>query len=248
MKKKRQILLFMLLASALVFTACGKKEEADSSSQQETASQETESTEEQITEETGDIGASGEEVETEENENSVEENAAENGLENVPFTVDITDNLIGERGMVIGNTSTSDGYSGIIEIYLAEELIEKAAETIEVGKTYIFTVQPMMTMSIPPQTTAVDFVEASQEDIQYLEEIRKTISNFKDCMESYQNMSLEEIIGDANFNYALWTQEEITEFIEFIGEKGYTDDSEVKSYVATRENLSGSISGASTAD
>ena len=61
-------------------------------------------------------------------------------------------------------------------------------------------------------------------------------------------MSLEEIIGDANFNYALWTQEEITEFIEFIGEKGYTDDSEVKSYVATRENLSGSISGASTAD
>ena len=248
MKKKRQILLFMLLASALVFTACGKKEEADSSSQQETASQETESTEEQITEETGDIGASEEEVETEENENSVEENAAENGLENVPFTVDITDNLIGERGMVIGNTSTSDGYSGIIEIYLAEELIEKAAETIEVGKTYIFTVQPMMTMSIPPQTTAVDFVEASQEDIQYLEEIRKTIYNFKDCMESYQNMSLEEIIGDANFNYALWTQEEITEFIEFIGEKGYTDDSEVKSYVATRENLSGSISGASTAD
>ena len=62
------------------------------------------------------------------------------------------------------------------------------------------------------------------------------------------DMSLEEIIGDANFNYALWTQEEITEFIEFIGEKGYTDDSEVKSYVATRENLSGSISGASTAD
>lgn len=52
-----------------------QKEEADSSSQQETASQETESTEEQITEETGDIGASEEEVETEENENSVEENA-----------------------------------------------------------------------------------------------------------------------------------------------------------------------------
>ena len=168
-----------------------------------------------------------------------------NGTFSRPFSAAFSSTLFSFSSV---STSTSDGYSGIIEIYLAEELIEKAAETIEVGKTYIFTVQPMMTMSIPPQTTAVDFVEASQEDIQYLEEIRKTISNFKDCMESYQNMSLEEIIGDANFNYALWTQEEITEFIEFIGEKGYTDDSEVKSYVATRENLSGSISGASTAD
>lgn len=169
-------------------------------------------------------------------------------MENVQFTVDITDNLIAESGMIVGNTSTAENYSGIIEIYLADELIEKAAETIEVGKTYVFTVQPMMTMSIPPQTTAVDFAEASSEEIQKLEEIRGNVSNFKDCMESYQNMSLEEIIGDANFNYALWTQEEIGEYITFIEEKGYTEDSEIKSYVATRENLNGSIPGAATAE
>lgn len=247
MKKNRQVLLFMLLASALVFTACGKKE-ADSSQEavkEETA--ETENTDDKITEDT-DMTEIAEEDNAEETENSVEENGAEGVLENVPFTVDVTDNLIRERGLVIGNTATSDNYSGIIEIYLADELLEEAADAIEVGKTYIFTVQPMMTMSIPPQTTAVDFAEASPEEIQTLEEVRGNVSNFKECMESYQNMSLDEIIIDANLNYALWTQEEIGEYMEFIAEKGYSDDSEVKSYVATRENLNGSISGASEAE
>lgn len=247
MKKKRQVLLFMLLASALVFTACGKKE-ADSpqeAGKEETV--ETENIDDKITEE-ADMAEISEEDNAEETENSVEENGAEGVLENVPFTVDVTDNLIEERGLVIGNTSTPNGYSGIIEIYLADELLEEAADAIEVGKTYVFTVQPMMTMSIPPQTTAVDFTEASPEEIQTLEEVRENVSNFKECMEGYQNMSLDEIVIDANFNYALWTQEEIGEYIKFIEEKGYSDDSEVKSYVATRENLNGSISGASTAE
>ena len=35
----------------------------------------------------------------------------------------------------------------------------------------------------------------------------------------------------------------IVKFQEFIKEKGYTEDSEVKSYVQTREELNGSVPG-----
>ncbi len=159
------------------------------------------------------------------------------------FIVDITDNLIAESGKVIGNTTTAENYSGIIEIYLDTPLLEKARTDIQAGKTYLFSVTPMMTMSIPPQVTALDYTPATEEDIASLEEIRKNVSNFQDCMTAYETMSLDQMIQDANFNYALWTQEEIVKFQEFIKEKGYTEDSEVKSYVQTREELNGSVPG-----
>ncbi len=182
-----------------------------------------------------------------ETESTSAETAAEEetipAVENMSFTVDITDNHAAEMGLVIGNTATKDNYCGMIEIHLDEALAEKAAQEIQIGKTYLFTVQPMMTMSIPPQVAALDFTPADDQEIAKLEEIRKTVSNYTECMETYQDMELEQIIQDANMNYALWTQEEIAEFTEFIAQKGYTDDFKVKSYVKIREELSGSIAG-----
>lgn len=231
---KKQILstLMTLSAAALLLTSCA-------------ASDKAESVPEEIPAETENISAETDKEETEtlpEETSPTEENSSQD-TEKMTFTVDITDNLAADMALVIGNTATEQSYCGIIEIHLDDTLSERAAREIRTGKTYIFTVEPMMTMSIPPQVTATDFTPADEEDINRLEEVRKAVSNYSECMDSYQSMSLEQIIQDANLNYALWTQDEILEFTQFIAEKGYTDDSEIKSYVKIRDELNGSISG-----
>lgn len=231
MKMKKTAILTALLLSA-VLTGCGAADNTNEVPAQETTAAETETT--QKTESTETEEAS--ETTTEETETAQEQ-------EDMTFTVDITDVITTDGYTIIGNTATTENYSGIIEIHLDDTLAEQAQDEIQVGKTYVFTVAPMMTMSIPPQVSAMSFTAATEEDIAALEEARAGISNFKDCMTAYETMSLEEIIQDANFNYALWTQEEITEFETFLTEKGYTEDSEIKSYVKTRENLDGSVPG-----
>lgn len=237
MKRQKLLVCMLLSASVLLFTACGLAGNTNNTplqegavgpepAEQETAEEKTEITEDNTTAE--DITA------TEDNEEAA-------ASETVQFIVDITDNLAAGSKQVVGNTAAYEGYCGIIELNLDDNLAKRAESEIQPGKTYVFTVKPMMTMSIPPQMPAIDFAPASEEDIRELEEIRKTISNYDECMESYETMPLAEIIQDANQNYALWTQEEITEYVEFITEKGYTDDAGVKSYVKIRAELDGSI-------
>ena len=228
--KKTAILTALLLLSA-VFTGCGATANANEVPEQEPAAAETEATQET------------ESAAAEETEAEAEETEAAQEAEDMTFTVDITDVITTDGFTVIGNTATAESYSGIIELHLDDTLAEQAQDEIEVGKTYVFTVSPMMTMSIPPQVSVLSYTAATEEDIAALEEIRAEVSNFKDCMTSYETMSLEEIIQDANFSYATWTQEEITEFEAKQTKKGYTEDSEVKSYVTTRENLAGSVPG-----
>lgn len=237
MKKQKIMALMMMLSVGLMLTACGTKESTDAPQTQEETTAETETaapeTEEEETEET----------EITEEETTADETEVAAAPEIIQFTVDVTDNFAADGGRIIGNTSSEQSYSGIVELNVDDALRQKAADEIEVGKTYVFTVEPMMTMSIPPQVLATDFAPATEEDIQQLEEVREKISNFKDCMESYQSMSLEEIIQDANFNYALWTQEEIAEFLTFIEEKGYSDDSDITCFVKQRADLNGSVPG-----
>ena len=85
--------------------------------------------------------------------------------------------------------------------------------------------------------------EARQEDIDALEAVRSEISNYEERRAEYETMELPDIIEDANWNYPLWTQEEIRDYQDFLKEKGYTEDSEKKSYVNIREELNGSVAG-----
>lgn len=233
---KKHVLAATLLLTMTLLTACGAADSAtpapapvQDSAETETPQPETE------TPETEAVA-----------EDSTEEAAEETGsTETISFIVDITDNMSAESNTVIGNAAaTAENYAGIMEIHLDDALAEQAKDEIEVGKAYVFTIGPAMTMSIPPQVTALDFAPATEEDLARLEEVRAEVSNFQDCMKSYESMSLEEIVQDANLNYALWTQEEIQEFTEFITQKGYTEDSEIKSYVNLREDLNGSLPGA----
>lgn len=162
-------------------------------------------------------------------------------LENLEFIVDITDNMALDNNKIIGNTSTLMSYSGIIEIMIPDQLKEKVSKEINVGSTYIIETEPMLTMSLPPQTTMVKFIKADDNKIAELENIRNNISNYKECREQYEKMDLADIISDANLNYALWTQEEIVDFLDYIKSKGYTEDNENKLYVNIREHLNGSI-------
>lgn len=243
--KKLTHFLCLTLLSASLLTACGAAQE-----EPETASDAATDTEALETEDNrADADETPAEPETSENTEGTPDSET---AENIRFTVDVTDNLIGTEDLIIGNTAGPDVYSGAIKIYLQDSLLEKAKE-IEPGNTYVFTVGPMMTMSIPPQVTATDFVPASESDIEALEDARREISNFKECMEQYRSMSeepdfLENVIADANLNYPIWTQEEITEYNAFLIEKGYTEDSGLISYVKPRDELNGSIFGDSYTD
>ena len=158
--------------------------------------------------------------------------------ETMKFIVDITDNFVDEDKLLVGNTSTETSYSGVIMIHISDNLdIHK--QDIQVGRTYIVETEPMMTMSIPPHVTAICISEASDADILELEQIRASVSNFAECMLSYTDMELENIVADANMNYATWTQDEILKYLDYIDSKGYTQDMVTKSYVNTRENING---------
>lgn len=150
-------------------------------------------------------------------------------LENLEFIVDVTSINIGEEDnktyTVIGNTATEKSYSG--EIWIMTNDITN----IKVGNTYIFVVEPLMTMSVPPKVRAISYTEATRESINELHEYRGIISNFYDRMREYSNMELDDIIIDSNIQYTTWTNQEILKFRDFINKKGYTDDREIKSIV-----------------
>ena len=244
--KNLSFLLCLTLLAASLLTACGtarKEPVAAGDAAAETTETETGAPDAPAAE-------SNETAASDETEAAAKTEAAQdtqNGsaeAETIRFIVDITDNLTETENLIIGNTANAEAYSGEIAIHLEASLLEKSNE-IQVGNTYVFTVTPMMTMSIPPQVSAIDFAPASEADLETLENVRGEISNFKECMERYQSMSLEDIIADANLNYPIWTQDEIAEYNAFLIEKGYTEDGNLKSYVKPRSELNGSIFGGS---
>lgn len=231
---KKSIVTVLLTMSIVLLTACGtqnEKENTPAAEQTESALEETQTPESESTESEEEAA---QETETEEAAQETDE-----------LTVDVTDVVEAADDVitVIGNTAEKEGYSGIIELNVPSALPQQAELTLEAGKSYVFTVKTMMTMSIPPQMPVTAVREAGQEDIDALEAVKSEISNYAERRAEYEKMELSDIIEDANWNYPLWTQEEIKEYQDFLKEKGYTENSEKKSYVNIREELNGSVAG-----
>lgn len=160
-------------------------------------------------------------------------------LDKLTFIIDVT--LVDNSNNTFkGNTSTDNGYSGIIEFKLSDNALENICIEIEQGNTYVVEASPMIETGTDdlPLITVTNLSLATEDDINKLEEIRGTVSTFKRKLIEYNSMSLEEIINDANTSYATWTQDEIKEYIKLIEDKGYTDKTKEKSYVCLRESIS----------
>lgn len=160
-------------------------------------------------------------------------------LDKLTFIIDVT--LVDNSNNTFkGNTSTDNGYSGIIEFKLSDSALENICIEIEQGNTYVVEASPMIETGTDdlPLITVTNLSLATEDDINKLEEIRGTVSTFKRKLIEYNSMSLEEIINDANTSYATWTQDEIKEYIKLIEDKGYTDKTKEKSYVCLRESIS----------
>ena len=160
-------------------------------------------------------------------------------LDKLTFIIDVT--LVDNSNNTFkGNTSTDNGYSGIIEFKLSDNALENICIEIEQGNTYVVEASPMIETGTDdlPLITVTSLSLATEDDINKLEEIRGTVSTFKRKLIEYNSMSLEEIINDANTSYATWTQDEIKEYIKLIEDKGYTDKTKEKSYVCLRESIS----------
>lgn len=242
-KKRNIIIFFVTLVILVVFfiiyeQSIGKEtnKQLQANKEQETEkATEIESTE--ITEE-NDILETESDTETVEviETDTSEQEETYGTLENMEFIVDVTD-IVKEDGtqeMIVGNTATYKSYSGKIELHATESI---DTSTIEVGKTYVFTTTPMMTMSLPPQVTAIKVVEATEEDIETLEKIKEKVSTYAESMLKYKDMELDEIISDANHSYGTWTQEQIKQYIEFIEEKGYSEENKIKSIAKLRDTV-----------
>lgn len=242
-KKKNIIIFFVTLAILVVFfimyaQSIGKdtNKQLQANKEQETEkTTEIESTE--ITEE-NDVEETESETETEEiiETDTSEQEETYGTLENMEFIVDVTDIVKDDstQVMIVGNTATYKSYSGTIELW-AKESVDTSA--IEIGKTYVFTTTPMMTMSLPPQVVAIKAVEATAEDIETLEKIKEKVSTYAESMLKYKDMELDEIVSHANHNYGTWTQEQIKQYIEFIEEKGYSEENKIKSIVKLRDTV-----------
>lgn len=160
-------------------------------------------------------------------------------LDKLTFIIDVT--LVDiDNNTFKGNTSTDNGYSGIIEFKLSDNALENLSIDIKQGNTYVVEASPMIETGTNdlPIITVTSLSVATEDDINKLEEIRGTVSTFKRKLIEYNSMSLEEIINDANTSYATWTQDEIKEYIKLIEDKGYTDKTKEKSYVCLRESIS----------
>lgn len=160
-------------------------------------------------------------------------------LDKLTFIIDVT--LVDiDNNTFKGNTSTDNGYSGIIEFKLSDNALENLSIDIKQGNTYVVEASPMIETGTNdlPLITVTSLSVATEDDINKLEEIRGTVSTFKRKLIEYNSMSLEEIINDANTSYATWTQDEIKEYIKLIEDKGYTDKTKDKSYVCLRESIS----------
>lgn len=157
--------------------------------------------------------------------NEVEPNTLMNNLK---FIVDVS-SLDYETDEILGTTATLDGYSGNLVIHT----IELDDRGIEIGKTYVIETLPMISMTNPPDVTAVEIVQATDEDIEDLENIREQISNYAECMYDYNNMEPSDIIEHANREYGKWTQWEILKYLDFLDKLGYNEGNKVK----LRENV-----------
>lgn len=167
------------------------------------------------------------------NDNSTDEESYGTN-DNIYFIATVTDILTDDKQSVIKcNTATENGYSGILEISCEDD----ENKGIDIGNTYKFEVGPMMTMSIPPRVIMVKYENASEKDIETLNNNKVNISNYVESMLNYQNMSLDDIIADSNIQYAIWTDEEIEEFQAFISGLGYNSDYEKESLVKTSEQM-----------
>lgn len=231
---KKSIVTVLLTMSIVLLTACGAQNEKENTPAEEQTESALEGTQAPESENTESGEEAVQETETEEAYQETDE-----------ITVDVTDVIEADNDVVtvVGNTAEKEGYSGIIELNVPSELLGQAGLTLEAGKSYVFTVKTMMTMSIPPQMPVTAVREAGQEDIDALEAVRSEVSNYAERRAEYETMELPDIIEDANWNYPLWTQEEIKDYQDFLKEKGYTEDSEEKSYVNIREELNGSVAG-----
>lgn len=183
-------------------------------------------------------------VETEETLEQISDESYESDTEtfgtlnNLNFTIDITV-VDSDNNMYKGNTATIDGYSGVIEFKLSDSFKDSNDIPIELGNTYIIESSPMMETSYDgfPLVTATNIKLATEEDINKLEEVRASVSTFKRKSIEYNNMTLDDIVQDANTSYATWTQDEVKEYIDFIKNRGYTDGRRYKSYVCLRESI-----------
>lgn len=159
-------------------------------------------------------------------------------LEKLHYIIDIT-YVNSDDNTYRGNTSTDNGYSGIIEFKLSETALNKTNMSIELGNTYNVDASPMIETNTDglPLITVTNIEMASNDDIDSLEDIRKAISSYTRKRIEYNSMSLDNIIIDANSSYATWTQDEIKDYIDFINSKGYTASNDIKSLVCLREDI-----------
>lgn len=227
MNKIRAVLIMSIMVVAL--TGCGnktqevKKTEADKIEKTELNKDETE-----------------EEVEIKEENIDTEENK-QGTLSNLDFTVEVTEiTEYKNQYTVIGNTARKDGYCGEIHIHLKNDFgttDEEVLKNVKAGNTYVISTVPLMTMSLPPQTTAVEIKEATQENIDNLWSLREEISNYEEFMLNYKDSNLVDVIVNGNMAYSTWTNEQILEYQEFIKSKGYSDDMvlDIESNVLTQE-------------
>lgn len=159
-------------------------------------------------------------------------------VDNLQFIIDIT-HADSKNNLYRGNTATSKSYSGIIYFYFTDKAINGLNIHINTGDTYIVEASPIIDTDEHgfPLLSAVNYKKASKDDIKKLDNIRKDISNYKRKKLDYRDMTLDEIIDDANISYATWTQDEIKEYIKYIKTLGYSDKHKKKSYVTLRDNI-----------
>ena len=160
-------------------------------------------------------------------------------LDKLHYIIDVT-YVNSDDNTYKGNTSTRDGYSGIIEFRLSDTALDKISIDIEIGNTYTVDASPMIETSTDnlPYITVTNIEVASSDDIDNLEDIRKEVSTYTRKRIEYNSMTLNEIVIDANSSYATWTQDEIKDYISFIDSKGYTDSNDEKSLVCLRDDIS----------
>lgn len=121
-----------------------------------------------------------------------------------------------DNNIAYGDTATLNGISGRIMIDLSE-----VNNQISVNNTYVITVKSLIKISNIPIVTAVKIDEASEEQVNELDNYRKNISNYNECLLKYNNMDIDSIVDDANRQYVYWTQNERKAFLKYIKSLGY---------------------------
>lgn len=176
------------------------------------------------------------EAETPEETESTEYNGTLDTIEFIVDTTEVYKNNETQLTNVTGDTATLDNYSGIITIQVSDAVEDASGLELKADRHYVFTVEPMMTRSIPPITNAVSVREATDDDLDKLESIREKISDFAECMLQYEDMEGQEILDDYIFHIGKWTNTEVQEFYEYLEEHGYERENNTEE-VETEENI-----------